>query len=399
MKSILFIYVLFISVNSFAQSLYSEKSIIDYWELNGMDTIEGIYESNLSFKDVKIPCSNKLGITICYSSWRIYQPKYKLAMIKLSGEYKLIYLSEKQNIAVKIDGCDCDYDMNIEQSNNNWRIGDIKAQLYQTVSPDIFKCDWYLDQKSINPECYITIGNNSDFTMHISDEKFKYSKIFPTNKDTLQYGNKNVMHSSGTGFAISSNGLIVTNYHVTNGRTGIKVRGINGDFLKRYAAKVLVEDKNNDLSIIQITDSSFKSLGIVPYTISSKSSDVGSSVFTLGYPLMTVMGDEIKLTNGIISSKSGFKGDITSYQISVPIQPGNSGGPLFDENGNVVGILNSKLTNVDGVSYAIKSSYLLNLAESLSDQLTLQSANILSGKPLTSQVKILNKFVYIIELN
>ncbi len=109
-----------------------------------------------------------------------------------------------------------------------------------------------------------------------------------------------------------------------------------------YSARVLASDKNNDIAVIQIDDPNFKTLGKIPYVLSDKPIDVGSSIFTLGYPLRSTMGDEIKLTNGIISSKSGFKGDITTYQISAPAQPGNSGGPLFDDNGNLVGIVNAK---------------------------------------------------------
>jgi S1-C subfamily serine protease len=75
------------------------------------------------------------------------------------------------------------------------------------------------------------------------------------------------------------------------------------------------------------------------------------------------MGDEVKLTNGIISSKSGFQGDVTSYQITAPVQPGNSGGPLFDDKGNIIGIINAKHVGAENASYAIKASYLMNLID------------------------------------
>jgi S1-C subfamily serine protease len=229
--------------------------------------------------------------------------------------------------------------------------------------------------------------------------KNMYLKLFPTADDNLIQNDKKYVQTSGTGFAISSNGFIATNYHVTNSASSIKVRGINGDFSKLYSAKIVAEDRNNDLSILQITDPSFSSLSTIPFTILNKSIDVGNSVFALGYPLKAVMGDEIKLTNGIISSKSGFQGDITSYQISVPLQPGNSGGPLFDSNGNLIGIVNAKLTIGENVSYAVKSSYLLNLIDIVQNSLPIQTINTLYGKTLPEQVKILNKFVYIIEVN
>jgi len=111
------------------------------------------------------------------------------------------------------------------------------------------------------------------------------------------------------------------------------------------------------------------------------------------------MGDEIKLTDGIISSKSGFKGDITSYQISAPIQPGNSGGPLFDKKGNLVGVVNAKIMGAENVSYAIKSSYLKNLFDQLPISPKLQNISSVNGKSLAEQVKAIKKFTYIIEVN
>jgi S1-C subfamily serine protease len=400
MKQILFFFTALLSINSFAQTLYSENSIKDYWKTNGMEKIEGIYESTGSYNDVEIPCNNGYGQTLCYMTWRNYEPKYKVALVKQNGEYKLIYLSGNPKGMEKVGGCNCDGSSYIEPSNNQWAVGEVKAKLYKTATQDLYKCDWYMGNKKLNPDCYITFESDNYFTCLISGkDKNMYLKLYPTVDDNIGQTNKKTEQSSGTGFAISSKGLIVTNYHVTNGATKIKVRGISGDFSKLYNARIVVEDKNNDLSIIQITDSSFTSLGAIPYTISNKSSDVGSSVFTLGYPLKAAMGDEIKLTNGIISSKSGFQGDVTSYQISVPLQPGNSGGPLFDANGNLIGIVNSKLTIGENVSYAIKSSYLLNLIDILPSPLALKTISTLTGKPLTSQVKVLNKFVYIIEIN
>ena len=126
---------------------------------------------------------------------------------------------------------------------------------------------------------------------------------------------------------------------------------------------------------------------------------MGENVFALGYPLRALMGDEIKLTSGIVSSKSGYKGDITLYQISVPVQPGNSGGPLFDNRGNLIGIIAAKLGgDTQNVSYAIKSSYLLSLIDTLVPIPNMQNISKVAGKPLTSQVAILKEFIYIIDV-
>ncbi len=229
----------------------------------------------------------------------------------------------------------------------------------------------------------------------IKSETYKNTciKLFPKLED---YNQK--QKSSGTGFAISSNGIIVTNYHVIDGANTIKVRGINSDFHKVYSAKILMSDKNNDLALIQIDDYSFTSLGTIPYVVKTNLGGVGENVFVLGYPLRATMGDEIKLTNGIVSSRTGFQGDVTSYQISAPVQPGNSGGPLFDSQGNLIGIINAKHASAENASYAIKASYLINLIDLLANPPKLQPISLLSGKSLIQQVELAKKIVYIIEV-
>lgn len=224
--------------------------------------------------------------------------------------------------------------------------------------------------------------------------EFKWIKTYPL-LGTIQQKQK----SSGTGFAISSKGIIATCNHVVENSDKIIVRGINNDFDKAYKAKVIARDNNNDLALIQIEDPLFRSLGIIPFMITDKTIEVGSAVFVLGYPMRASMGDEIKLTNGIISSKSGFKGDITAYQISAPVQPGNSGGPLFDDNGNLVGIINAKNVAAENASYAIKTNYLRNLMETLTPYPKIPSINTLSVKSLPQKVKVLKNFTYIIETN
>lgn len=279
-----------------------------------------------------------------------------------------------------------------------------------TSSSDIYIVKNYEKNKygnNCSTQSYMSFENNLFFKFSIErcqfwyigdnvsvNEDYKCVKIFP--KSENESGSSK---ASGTGFAISTNGYIVTNHHVTDGATSILVRGVNEDFSVAYNAKIVVEDKNNDLSIIKIEDTKFTTIAAIPYVIEKRSLDVGSPVYVLGYPLRATMGDEVKLTNGIISSKSGFQGDVTSYQITAPVQPGNSGGPLFDEKGNIIGIINAKHVGAENASYAIKSSYLMNLIDLLPTPPKLQTISTVAGKPLTEQVKILKKFTYIIEIN
>lgn len=201
---------------------------------------------------------------------------------------------------------------------------------------------------------------------------------------------------SGTGFALND-GYIVTNYHVVENANNITIQGIKGDFGLAYEASVATTDKFNDLALLKITDNRFSGFGTIPYKVKTAISEVGEDVFVLGYPLTSTMGDEIKLTTGIISSKTGFQGDVSMYQISAPIQPGNSGGPLFDSKGNVIGVINAKHVGTENVSYAIKTSYLMNLVESTMSSAILPSANTISGLPLTGKVKSVKSFVFMIK--
>ena len=115
---------------------------------------------------------------------------------------------------------------------------------------------------------------------------------------------------------------------------------------------------------------------------------------------LSVMGKEIKITDGIISSKSGFDGDITTYQITAPIQGGNSGGPLFDDKGNFLGINSSGLSKniADNVGYTIKSSYVFNLIDALPKTIDLPSNTKLQSLPLTEQIKQISKYVVLVKV-
>ena len=149
--------------------------------------------------------------------------------------------------------------------------------------------------------------------------------------------------------------------------------------------------------ILKIEDNQFSGFGTIPYGVSSKMADVGESIFVLGYPLTQTMGDEIKLTDGLISSRTGFQGDIANYQMSAPVQPGNSGGPMFNSKGNVIGIVCAHHAGAENAGYAIKISYLKLLIESAGLNITLPTNNTISTLSLPEKVKRVKNFVFFIE--
>jgi S1-C subfamily serine protease len=174
----------------------------------------------------------------------------------------------------------------------------------------------------------------------------------------------------GTGFFITDNGYLLTCFHVVNhSATSIQVGTTHGLF----NAELVQSDPDKDIALLKVTGT-FSSLPLV----SSNSVNFGEAVFTIGFPDPKLQGWQPKLTRGEISSLSGLQDDTNQYQISVPVQPGNSGGALVDEQGNVVGIVAAKLkgsvaqllaTGVlpENVNYAIKSSCAKTLLDSVPD--------------------------------
>lgn len=296
----------------------------------------------------------------------------------------------------------------LESSNRVWKPTEIKGFISTGTSETVYSYKYYLKNMSTGEHG----GTNTLFLFLESPSIAKYSfttnsytgevvnvtmyKLYP--KSTSSSGNTNHGNNSkwsGTGFFLSKNGFIVTNHHVIDGAKSIKVTSINGNRNSTYNARVEVSDKQNDLAIIKITDY-FTQPTTIPYSFKFSQSSIGESCWVLGYPLTQTMGEDIKLTNGIISSKSGFDGNIAQYQISAPVQPGNSGGPVFDSNGNLIGVVQAKHGAAENAGYAVKASYVRNLIDMLPASITLPQTNQLAGKSLPQQVELASKCVVLI---
>ena len=199
----------------------------------------------------------------------------------------------------------------------------------------------------------------------------------------------------GSGFAISSNGYILTNYHVINGADSIYVQNSKG---RSFKVKAAYTDPVNDIAILKISDSSFENLGSLPYSLKRASAGVGESVYTLGYPK-----DDVVLGDGYVSSKTGINGDSITYQIAIPVNPGNSGGPLIDNNGNIVGVINGKEDKVDGAAFAVKSKYIMEALnaipqDSLSRKVQYGKRSSLQGLKRNKQVEKIQDYVFMIKI-
>ncbi len=382
-KKLLFIFVL-ILVSS-AQELSAQISpanvqeLMSYFEshIQSLDPIEGVYDVNIE----------QWGENV-YQEFPSETTNLTLLVYKnANGEFKIF---KNGQVTIKKIGETPVYNYNLFWKGSN--VTDSKRF--------VLKESTFFDVKYSIPDRQLRydMGRNyqAGFKVHF---KCSFIKTYPTVdmyvNDIEDENIRDPKEWSGTGFALN-NGYVVTNYHVIENAKSISIKGIKGDFTSKYNATVIATDKYNDLALLQISDNSFKGFGSIPYNVKTSVSDVGEDVFVLGYPLTSTMGDEIKLTTGVISSKTGFQGDVSLYQISAPIQPGNSGGPLFDNKGNLIGIVNAKHKDAENVGYAIKTSYLKNLIESSISNSILPNNNQIAGYPLTGKVKSLKSFVFII---
>jgi hypothetical protein len=192
------------------------------------------------------------------------------------------------------------------------------------------------------------------------------------NNSSLQINTSDV--ATGTGFLFSSSDYVITSYHVVHGAKSIKVRLINGD---RIDASVALKDTNNDIAVLKLSQSPTSRQNIIVLGDSS-SVKTGDRVFTYGFPLVDLLGDaEPRYSEGFINSLSGISNDPRLFQVSIPIQPGNSGGPVFNEKSELIGIATSSIDSVQtqkvfgtipqNVNFAIKSSYIKFLLPNLPD--------------------------------
>ena len=144
--------------------------------------------------------------------------------------------------------------------------------------------------------------------------------------------------SSGSGFVVDDSGGVLTNNHVINHCKSIIVKAMG---LPPVAARVDATDPKNDLAIVRAA--SAKTVGEpVHFRNQSQPSKLGESIGVIGYPLAGILSSEPKATFGQINSVAGINDDYTLLQISAPVQPGNSGGPVFDASGLVIGVVVSQ---------------------------------------------------------
>ena len=193
---------------------------------------------------------------------------------------------------------------------------------------------------------------------------------------------------TGTCFLISKNGYLVTSYHVVKGADSVNIENEKFGTIK---ASVHYSDPANDVSVLKI-DTTIMS---IPFTIEKEEVNLAEGVYTLGFPREDVVFGE-----GSISALSGYKQNPNSYQVSVPVNPGNSGGPLLNSKGDLVGMISGLQTETLGAAFAIKSSVLFNIvtSDTLKSSIPLSRQNSIRNQTRVMQVKQWRDYVFMVRV-
>lgn len=287
----------------------------------------------------------------------------------------------------------------VQTTDPAWETGKVKLQLKTTAIPKLFiglwhkKTNGYLtptdDQQSIGTTFRI-IGNHiMEYTNERRDRKLLY-RIYP---GTIDPATANVR--SATGFFITSD-LIVTNYHVVENAQTIEIKYHNS---QKAPAAVITKDPINDLALLKVSNKPAARVTPLPLANLQNSKD-GDTVYTVGFPLSGLLGNKAKLSEGIINSITGIQDDVRMLQISIPIQPGNSGGPLLNARGQVVGVVTASVnpyvsflltgTFPQNINFAMKINYVNNLLDTLPEKAHLPAKKA-AGSLTPAQIMALAK--------
>lgn len=376
-------------VSAWPRLILSEEDTRIYFESNmtNLNQIEGIW--NVSEEgEWKNTYTGKVTSTN-------FANAYRIAIMRDSSELKYDYVA-----------------IILESSYKGWNPGFIKAKIRKTAYDSVYDILWYKKDFSEKKENFVI--NENGLIENRAKEIFNFFEVnnitifikaFPPLKKSTPVAEKDRQGNMGTGFLVTKEGLVLTSYHIVINNKKIEVVFPQKNITKEAIIKI--QDPQNDIVLLEIKNINFSELfnEPIPYSIADISlAKTGQEIFTLGFPLGDAMGTRPRLSTGKIDSLFGLRDDPRHFQISNPLQPGNSGGPLFNNKGELVGIVVSGLDAKylyenygiipQNVNFAIKISFVKNLLDLLPEsQIIMGRKNLLSGLSLEKQVEKIMPFI------
>ncbi len=340
-------------------------------------------ETELLFKNIKD--EDRVGLIYGFKDWNNY---HYFVVSKKNVFIGSFYEGVK---AQEIEGMYCSA-LN-PLTSNNLKIISNGEKMYFSVNGDVqFKSD---SKRLFGNNFGLVISGNSQLLV----EKLILKELNAGSQAVKTSPSDEGVKVTGSGVIFNSEGYILTNHHVieNSGRYVIEVNNNAGKV--SYDAELVIVDKDNDIAILKIKDPDFKPLSLQYAFKENGHVDVGAPVFTIGYPhALSGMGKEAKFTDGRVSSKTGYNGNLNSFQTSIPVQPGNSGGPVFNSDGQLIGLVNATFKEADNVSYVIRLNYIKNLIELMPEKTDYPAGNALQSLSLEEKIKILTGYVVLIKV-
>jgi len=202
--------------------------------------------------------------------------------------------------------------------------------------------------------------------------------------------------SGGTGFLIDPKGYLVTNQHVIEGAQHVAVQSSDG---RDLSAIVVYKDAQRDIAVLKIIDKRFKAPATIPYAVKRSRGKLAEPIYTLRYPRNDIVYGE-----GYLSASTGYNGDTLSCQITIAANRGNSGSPILNRNGEIIGILSAKQSTAEGAVFAIHSKYIIDALTELHKDTTYRNVKApttssLKGNDRVKQVEKISDYVYMVKVD
>ena len=198
---------------------------------------------------------------------------------------------------------------------------------------------------------------------------------------------------TGTGFALTNDGYFVTAYHVISDGDSVYIQNHDGDYYKAFLVNF---DADADVAILKIEKKNFHfGKGELPYTFSGSKAGLGSGIFTLGYPK-----DEVVYSEGYISARNGFQGNGLQYTLELPAGHGQSGSPVIDGKGNILGLLTAVGGQNEANTYAVSSKAVLELLHTIpaASSLHLPKSNKLGHMSHEQQIEKMEAYTFSVKV-